>query len=188
MPQSRLQRRLNGCGEASPFVKPEAVGHAVEVPHTLCALQAGAVAEHATYQAPHEGGPMARRSAVLLVGWNPDVVDYSKWPGLTAEKLRAALESDRAKFDALGYDAELGLIDSAETSDMTLRTLLAAKRRDCVLIGAGVRTIPDYLHTFERLINTFHECAPNARLCFNSGAFDSVDAVQRWVPASSPDA
>lgn len=130
---------------------------------------------------------MTRRSSVLLVGWNPDVVDYSKWPGLSADKLRAALESDRAKFEALGYDAELGLIDSAETSDATLRTLLKVKHRDCVLIGAGVRTIPEYLHTFERLINTFHECAPNAKLCFNSGPFDSVDAVQRWVPASSPD-
>lgn len=130
---------------------------------------------------------MKRRSAVLLVGWNPDVVDYSKWPGLTPDKLRAALEADRAKFEALGYDAELGLIDSAETADVTLRTLLTEKRRDCVLIGAGVRTIPDYLHTFEKLINTFHECAPSAKLCFNSGPFDSVTAVQRWVPASSLD-
>ena len=131
---------------------------------------------------------MKRRSTVLLVGWNPNVVDYSKWPGLTSDKLRAALEADRARFEALGYDAELGLIDSAETSDLTLRKLLTAKQRDCVLIGAGVRTIPDYLQTFERLINTFHECAPNAKLCFNSGPFDSVDAVQRWVPASSTDA
>lgn len=129
---------------------------------------------------------MNRKSTVLLVGWNPDVVDYSKWPGLTPEKLRGALEADRAKFEALGYDAELGLIDSAETCDRTLRSLLAAKQRDCLLIGAGVRTIPEYLHIFERLINTFHECAPNAKICFNSGPFDSVDAVQRWVGASSP--
>ena len=131
---------------------------------------------------------MKRKSTVLLVGWNPDVVDYSKWPGLTPEKLKAALEADRAKFEALGYDAELGLIDSAETSDLTLRKLLKTKRRDCVLIGAGVRTIPAYLQTFERLLNTFHECAPNAKLCFNSGPFDSVDAVQRWVSPSSTNA
>ena len=131
---------------------------------------------------------MKRKSTVLLVGWNPDVVDYSKWPGLTPEKLKAALEADRAKFEALGYDAELGLIDSAETSDLTLRKLLKTKRRDCVLIGAGVRTIPEYLQTLERLLNTFHECAPNAKLCFNSGPFDSVDAVQRWVSPSSTNA
>jgi hypothetical protein len=126
---------------------------------------------------------MTEKRAVLLVGWNPDVVDYSKWPGLTPGKLREGLEGDRAKLEALGYDAELGLIDSAETADRVLRRLLMEKKRDCVLIGAGVRTIPDYLHLFEALLNTFHECAPKAKICFNSGPFDAVDAVQRWMPA-----
>ena len=128
---------------------------------------------------------MPEKTTVLLVGWNPDVVDYSKWPGLTPEKLRAGLESDRAKFQALGYDVELGLIDKAETAELAFRTLLTAKPRDCVLIGAGVRTIPEYLQLFESLVNTFHECAPKAKLCFNSGPFDSVDAVRRWVPEST---
>ncbi len=48
---------------------------------------------------------MSEKINVLLVGWNPDVVDYSKWPGLTPEKLRAGLEADRDKMNALGYDA-----------------------------------------------------------------------------------
>ena len=124
---------------------------------------------------------MTKTTAVLLIGWNPDVVDYSKWPGLTPEKLRAGLEGDRAKLQALGYDAELALIESAESAPGALRSLLTKKRRDCVLIGAGVRTVPEYLHLFEALVNTFHEFEPNAKLCFNSGPFDSVDAVQRWV-------
>lgn len=74
---------------------------------------------------------MTRKTTVLLVGWNPDVVDYSKWPGLTPEKLRAGFEADRAKFEALGYDAQLGLIDSSETANETFRQLLLAKQRDC---------------------------------------------------------
>ena len=127
---------------------------------------------------------MTERKAVLLVGWHPDVVDYRKWSGLTREKLLAGLEGDRAKLEALGYDAELGLIKSSESAADSLKALLAAKPRDCVLIGAGVRTIPEYLHLFEALVNTFHESAPKARLCFNSGPFDSVDAVQRWVEPS----
>jgi hypothetical protein len=129
---------------------------------------------------------MTRRTAVLLVGWSPSAVDYSKWPGLTPEKLKAAFESDRSRLEALGYDSELGLIESAETAIETLKGLLTEKRRDCLLIGAGVRTVPDYLQLFEALVNTFHTYAPNAKLCFNSGPFDSVEAVQRWVPASSP--
>jgi hypothetical protein len=124
---------------------------------------------------------MRNSPSVLLVGWNPDVVDYSKWPGLTPEKLRGALEGDKAKLEALGYDAELGLISSSETAAASLKALLLSKERDCVLIGAGVRTIPEYLQLFEALVNTFHEYAPRAKLCFNSGPFDSAEAVQRWV-------
>lgn len=124
---------------------------------------------------------MNKKNAVLLVGWHPDVVDYTKWPGLTPEKLLAGLEGDRSKLNALGYDAELGLIKSSESAVDSLRTLLEAKTRDCVLIGAGVRADPEYLHLFESLINTVQEFAPNAKLCFNSGPFDSVDAVQRWI-------
>ena len=37
---------------------------------------------------------MSKKVNVLLVGWNPDVVDYSKWPGLTPKKLLAGLEGD----------------------------------------------------------------------------------------------
>jgi hypothetical protein len=124
---------------------------------------------------------MTKKTTVLLVGWHPDVVDYSKWPGLTPERLLASLEGDRTKLESLGYDAELGLIRSSESAAASLKAMLSEKPRDCVLIGAGVRTIPEYLHLFESLVNTFHESAPKARLCFNSGPFDSVDAVQRWV-------
>ena len=61
--------------------------------------------------------------------------------GYTPEKLRAGLESDRAKFQAFGVTtSNLGLIDKAETAELAFRTLLTAKPRDCVLIGAGVRT------------------------------------------------
>ncbi len=28
---------------------------------------------------------MSTKIRVVLVGWSPDVVDFSKWPGLTAE-------------------------------------------------------------------------------------------------------
>jgi len=38
---------------------------------------------------------MATPKTVLLVGFDPSVVDYSKWPGLTPEKLGAMLEADR---------------------------------------------------------------------------------------------
>ena len=117
----------------------------------------------------------------MLVGWNPDVVDYSKWPGLTPEKLRDGLEGDRDKMNTLGYEAKLGLIDNADTASKSVIDLLSEKTYDCVLIGAGVRTVEEYVLLFENLVNVVHKHAPKAKICFNTGPFDSVDAVQRWV-------
>jgi hypothetical protein len=124
---------------------------------------------------------MSKKINVLLVGWNPDAVDYSKWPELNPEKLRAGLEGDRDKMNTLGYDAKLGLIDNAETASDTVIDLLAEKDYDCVLIGDGIRTISEYILLFETLINTVHQHAPHAKICFNTGPFDSVDAIKRWV-------
>lgn len=124
---------------------------------------------------------MSEKINVLLVGWNPDVVDYSKWPGLTPKKLRAGLEGDRDKMNNLGYEAKLGLIDNAETASESVIAMLSKRTYDCVLIGAGVRIVDEYVLLFEVLINTVHQHAPETKICFNTGPFDSVDAVQRWV-------
>ena len=80
---------------------------------------------------------MTEKTSILLVGWDPDVVDYSKWPGLTPEKLRAGLEGDRDKMNALGYDAKLDMIDDANTASGRVIEFLSEKTYDCVLIGAG---------------------------------------------------
>ncbi|KMT52962.1 hypothetical protein [Pseudomonas fildesensis] len=125
---------------------------------------------------------MSKAIKILLVGSHPDAVDYSKWPGLTREKLQAALDTDKNTFESLGYATELGLIQSEQTAESLLLSLLQEKPRDCILIGAGIRTDAAYQSLFERLINTVHEHAPNARICFNSGPYDSLEAVQRWAP------
>jgi len=77
----------------------------------------------------------------LLVGWNPDVVEYDKWSRLTPEKLRAGLEGDKDKMNVQGYKAKLGLIDSADTSSKSVIDLLSERTYECMLIGAGVRTV-----------------------------------------------
>lgn len=62
-----------------------------------------------------------------------------------------------------------------------MEAALRAARFDAVLIGAGVRTSQEHFMLFEKLLNTVHQHAPGARLCFNTGPTDSVAAVQRWV-------
>ena len=46
---------------------------------------------------------METKARVLLVGLEPEIVDYSKSPvpGLTAAKVRAAVEADGAKLESL---------------------------------------------------------------------------------------
>lgn len=128
---------------------------------------------------------MNDKVSVLIIGWDPCAVDYTKWPHLTPEKLQGAFDADKSTFEALGYEVEYGLIESESTAQAVLLSRLKEKPRDCVLIGAGVRTIAEHLHLFERLINLIHKHAPKARICFNSGPFDSVEAVKRWFPKSS---
>ena len=124
---------------------------------------------------------MTDRKTVLMVGWNPDVVDYSRWPGLTAEKVRHALNADADRLNALGYAAELCFIHDGESAAREVAAALDQRAWDCVLIGAGVRKDETHFLVFEALVNTVHHLAPAAKICFNTGPTDSVDAVQRWM-------
>ena len=124
---------------------------------------------------------MNTKTSVVLIGWNPEVVDYSKWPGLTPEKLTAALEADKSMLNDLGYDTNLLFIDDAETAFNTVKEKLKQKTYNCVLIGAGVRTVDEHFIVFEQLVNAVHEAAPNAKICFNTNPSDTAEAVQRWA-------
>lgn len=123
---------------------------------------------------------MSEKINVLLVGWNPDVVDYSKWPGLTPEKLRTGLEGDRDKMNTLGYEAVLGLIDNVDTASKSVIDFLSGKTYDCALIGAGVRTVDEYVLLFETLVNLVHQHAPKAKICFNTGPHVPYQRVNNW--------
>ena len=122
-----------------------------------------------------------KKKRVVIVGWDPDVVNYAKWPGLTPEKLRTALEGDRDNLNSIGYEAELLYIDNADTAYDVVANTLKHKSYDCVLIGAGVRTDPEHFIVFERLVNAVHYHAPQASICFNTNPSDTAEAVQRWT-------
>ncbi len=124
------------------------------------------------------------RARLLLVGLDPDIVDYSKSPvpGLTAAKVRAAVEADGAKLEALGYGVKLLYVDDGKTAEAVLTDVLTTSRYDCIMIGAGLRVVPPYFLLFEKLINVVHQHAPaSTKLCFNSNPTDTAEAVKRWV-------
>lgn len=124
---------------------------------------------------------MGTKKRVILIGLKPEVADYSNWPGLTPEKLMTELKTDEATLNSLGYDVQLCLVDLDETAETVVTQKLTETAFDCVMIGAGVRTVPDKLLLFEKLINIVHKHAPAARICFNTKPSDTAEAVQRWV-------
>ncbi len=123
-------------------------------------------------------------ASVLLVGLDPDIVDYTKSPvpGLTAAKVRAAVEVDSAKLEALGYSVRSLYVDDGKTAEAVLTEALTTDRYDCIMVGAGLRIVPPYFLLFEKLINVVHQHAPaSTKLCFNSNPADTAEAVKRWV-------
>ena len=124
------------------------------------------------------------RARVLLVGLDPDIVDYTKSPvpDLTAAKVRAAVEADGAKLETLGYSVKVLYVDDGNRAETTLTNELTTSRYDCIMIGAGLRVVPPYFLLFERFINIVHRHAPaSTKLCFNSNPADTAEAVKRWV-------
>jgi len=96
-------------------------------------------------------------------------------------KVLAGLKSSEDELTRLGYSVQMCLTDFGETAETVVQSQLKQKRFDCILIGAGVRTIPSNFILFEKLINVVHEYAPQARLCFNTMPNDTAEAVQRWL-------
>ena len=121
---------------------------------------------------------------VLLVGYDPDTVDFSDPalpPGMTAEKIRAGVEIAMKRFAERGWDADVGYIRPDETAGPEVERQLASKNYDCVVIGAGVRLPPKRLAVFEAVINAIHKAAPNATIAFNTRPEDTADAAARWL-------
>jgi hypothetical protein len=124
---------------------------------------------------------VARMNRILLIGLDPNLVDFSSLPGMNAEKVSRSLEAQVQSIRDLGFDAEWVLTDLGETAESVVRDAIAAKPYDLVLIGAGIRLIPTYFLLFERLINVVHGGAPKAKICFNTKPDDTQDAVLRWL-------
>ena len=127
---------------------------------------------------------MVAKARVLLVGLDPDIVDYSKSPvpGLTAAKVRAAVEGDKEKLEAIGYSVKSLYVDDGRTAEAALASELSTGGYDCTMVGAGLRIVPPYFLLFEKMINVIHRHAPaSTKVCFNTNPSDTADAVLRWV-------
>ena len=127
---------------------------------------------------------MTDTKSVLVIGLDPTLIDFSQPgypPGMNATKVFAGLQACEDELTGLGYSVQMCFTDFGETAESVVQDQLGQKRFDCVLIGAGVRTVPSNFLLFEKLVNVVHEHAPHARLCFNTVPSDTAAAVQRWL-------
>ncbi|APC94791.1 hypothetical protein IBE10_08980 [Francisella tularensis subsp. novicida] len=120
------------------------------------------------------------KKKVLCIGWDPEVVDYSRYPGVTPEMIRGGLEGDLQKLKDINYDAQMCYILSENSAVEQVAKLLKEVSFDIILVGAGVRKDDSCFYLFEKLVNVIHELAPKAKICFNTEPKDTMEAVQRW--------
>lgn len=132
-----------------------------------------------------EQAAFAKPKTVLTIGLDPELIDVSssafEGNSVSAETIRGGLKAGEDKLNGLGHDAETLLIDFGETAEAVVRARLVGKAYDCIVIGAGIRTLPEHFLLFERLINLIHQAAPLARIAFNTNPADTAEAAQRWV-------
>ena len=127
---------------------------------------------------------MSDKKNVLVVGLDPTLIDFTRPgypPGMSAEKVFAGISASEKELTSLGYNVQTCLTDFGETAEDVVRNDLNQQPWDCVMIGAGVRTVPDNFLLFEKLVNVVHEHAPQARICFNQLPADIGESVKRWV-------
>jgi hypothetical protein len=126
---------------------------------------------------------MAKKK-VLLTGINPKLINsnLANTTGWDASRIQAAVQDAIKGLTDLGYEMQTCLVDFGETAESAVSDTLSREKFDCIMIGAGIRIIPQHTLLFEKIINTIHQKAPpSSKICFNTNPSDTVEAVLRWV-------
>ncbi|MDQ3961953.1 MAG: hypothetical protein M3230_05670 [Thermoproteota archaeon] len=127
---------------------------------------------------------MAKKK-VLLIGVDPKLIDSSlaTITGWDTNRIQAAAQDINKRLMELGYEVQSCLIDPKDTSQGIVLDTLSKEKFDCIMVGAGVRTLPQHTVLFEKIINTIHQKAPptSTKICFNTNPSDTVEAILRWI-------
>jgi hypothetical protein len=126
---------------------------------------------------------MAKKK-VLLIGIDPKLIDFNlgTTTGWDANRVKAVAQDAIKRLTELGYEVKSCLVDLGETAESVVSDTLSREKFDCIMVGAGVRTLPQHTIMFEKIINAIHQKSPlSAKICFNTNPSDTVEAVLRWV-------
>jgi len=127
---------------------------------------------------------MAKKK-VLGLGIDPKLIDSSlanTAGGWDANRVQAAAQDAIGRLMDLGYEVQTCFVDFGETAESVVSDILSREKFDCIMVGAGVRILPQHTFLFEKIMNTIHQKAPpSSKLCFNTNPADTVEAILRWT-------
>jgi hypothetical protein len=121
-------------------------------------------------------------TGILSLGLHPSAIDYSRHPGLDEETLTARIAAVDAAIREAGFDILPCVVPAdPDEAEKQVRECVAANPIRVVMIGAGLRMVPEHTQLFERLVNLLNHLAPGITFCFNTSPETTVDALRRWV-------
>lgn len=120
---------------------------------------------------------------ILLIGIHARSLDYSKLPPeLDEATMTERIETGFAATVAAGFDAVSCLIGtSPDEAEAEIRAAFGRDSFGLVMIGGGIRMLPDYTELFERVVNVCNEESPGITFCFNASPETTLDALRRHV-------
>jgi hypothetical protein len=121
---------------------------------------------------------------ILFLGIDPKLIDVNlaTTTGWDANRVKAVAQEANNNLTELGYEVQNCLVDLGETAESVVSDTLSRENFECIMIGAGIRILPQHTVMFEKIINAVHQKAPpTSKICFNTNPGDSAEAVLRWV-------
>ncbi|KAL3161175.1 hypothetical protein ABBQ38_009544 [Trebouxia sp. C0009 RCD-2024] len=117
---------------------------------------------------------MSRTPTILMIGLPID-------SAVVPEHIKAQLNALDGQMRGLGVNYQFVGAEPEECVEK-LRRVLSGSKVDGVVVGNGYRSVSKFTVEFEQLVNIVRECAPTAKLLFNTTPADTIDAVKRWFP------
>jgi hypothetical protein len=119
---------------------------------------------------------------ILLAGIDPDLVDFTRPgtpPGLDADFIRAGIAKALFDLKAAGHEGDHFYVptDPADLGEFAAR--IEQTRPDCVVIGGGVRHVPENALLFEAMLNILVAASAPPRIALPDHPGHAVAAVAR---------
>ena len=118
---------------------------------------------------------------VLIIGIDPALAIFPVDSGMNEATILSQLHQNVEELNSIGFTAELCLVDLGETAEAIVIDKIISKEYCAVVLGGGLRTLPENMVLFEKVLNIVHQYAPRSRICFNANPATVKEAVLRWV-------